>query len=73
MNGPATILGRDAPPPGSVAGALEGVRADIAVDFFRPAVRDSVILPSAGGDWRLLQDEQIISAPASALAHADTQ
>src|SRR5215831_14536031 len=47
------------------------VRVDIAVDLFRPAVRDSVVSPCARADRGLLQNEQIVTAPARALAHAD--
>src|SRR5262245_19483610 len=49
------------------------VRVDIAVDLFRPAVRDSVVSPCARADRGLLQNEQIVTASARALAHAGTQ
>jgi len=43
-----------------------------AVDLFRPSVRNAVIAPGAfRGEWRLLQHQQIISAPPRPVAVAD--
>jgi hypothetical protein len=48
------------------------VRVKCAVDFFRPSVRNAVIAPGAfRGEWRLLQHQQIITAPARPVAVAD--
>jgi hypothetical protein len=49
------------------------VGVECAVDFFRPPVRNAVIAPGAfRGAWRLLQHQQIITAPPRpvAVAHA---
>src|SRR6516162_2957763 len=46
------------------------VRMDAAIDLLRPARRDCVVAPGrAGSDRRLLQHDEIITAPAAALAH----
>ena len=43
-----------------------------AVDFLRPPVRNAVIAPGAfRSEWRLLQHQQIISAPPRPVAVAD--
>src|SRR6516164_6773708 len=43
-----------------------------AVDFFRPSARNAVIGPGAfRGAWRLLQHQQIITAPPRPVAVAD--
>ena len=43
-----------------------------AVDLFRPSVRNAVIAPGAfRSEWRLLQHQQIISAPPRPVAVAD--
>src|SRR5262245_41915030 len=42
-----------------------------AFDFFGPTARDAVISPSFAATYRwFLQHEQIVAAPAAALAHA---
>jgi hypothetical protein len=49
------------------------VRVNFAVDFFRPSVRNAVIVPGAfRGQWRLLQHQQKTTAPPRpvAVAHA---
>jgi hypothetical protein len=44
-----------------------------ACDFLGPTVGNCVILPRACADRRLLQNEQIVAAPAGALAHTEAQ
>ena len=65
-------FGDGANQPGDQADRLK-VRMRSPLDFFRPPARDCVVPPRPRADRRLLQDKQIIAAPARALAHAHTQ
>ena len=48
------------------------MRVNIPIDFLRPSVRNTVIAPGAfRGEWRFLQNQQIITAPPRPVAVAD--
>src|SRR5262249_32709476 len=49
------------------------MRMNFTINLLRPAAWDSVIAPVLCGDWRFLQNQQVVAAPTRALAHANSK